>query len=187
MKELASSMLVAGIRAVFDNNCEHARDPKSIISSVNLVDQPLDGAAPVPEDKQELCMMSWTRKDMKNDPKVVEAQFARLRTTTDKLANVNNYATFEPVAEFDSGVFMVGGKFNQERYDTIMQALDEVSTELGVPNPLSCSKVLKPKADFHDIRWAMFDLEANLAIQTVLPTQVNLKPIRPETNGAVKA
>jgi hypothetical protein len=47
--------------------------------------------------------------------------------------------------------------------------------------------VLKPKADFHDIRWAMFDLEANLAIQTVLPTQVNLKPIRPETNGAVKA
>ncbi len=187
MKELAPTMLKAGVLAVFDNNCENARDPKKIISSVNLVDKPLDGAPYVPEDKQELCMMSWTKKDLKNDPKMVEAQFARLRTTADKLANVNNYATFEPVAEFDGGVFMVGGKFNQERYDTIMEALNEVSEQLGVPNPLSCSKVLKPKADFHEIRWALFDLEANLAIQTVLPTQINLKPIRPEANGAATA
>lgn len=186
MKEMAPKLQAIGVTAVFDNNCEHAKDPKKIISSVNLADKLPEDAVPLPDEKREKLMCSWTKKDMKNDPATVEAQFCKLRTTADRLANINNYAAFEPVAEFDSEVFLVGGKFNQERYDTIMQALDEVSQELGVPNPLSCSKVLRPKADFHTIRWAMFDLEANLKIQAVLPTQINLKPIRPDNGVAAE-
>jgi hypothetical protein len=40
--------------------------------------------------------------------------------------------------------------------------------------------VLKPKPDFHERRWRQFDLETNLQLQAVLPTQINLKPIRPK-------
>ena len=58
--------------------------------------------------------------------------------------------------------------------------LTAVATKFEVDNPLSCGKVLKPKADFHERRWQQFDLETNLQLQTVLPTQVNLKPIRPD-------
>jgi len=175
MNELKPVLQEAGLLAVFTHNCEHADDPKAILSSVNLMDKADEETTPT-----EVCMFSWTKKNMGNNAKAVEAEFARTLTADGKKANVNNYVGYEIAASFDTAVFMVNGKFNQERYEAFMEALTAVSERFEVANPLSCGKVLKPKPDFHEKRWTQFDLETNLALQTVLPTQVNLKPIRPD-------
>lgn len=169
INELKPVLHEAGLQAVFTHNVEHASDPKAILSSVNLTDE-----------EGEVCQFSWTRKDLKNDAAQADAEFKRLRTVDGKKADINACAGYEVVAAFNAKVFMVDGKFSRERYDAFVEALKAVSTRFNVDNPLTCGKVLKPKPDFHDRRWSEFDVEANLAIQTVLPTQVNLKPIRPE-------
>lgn len=186
MNELKPALQQAGLLAVFTNNCENAADPDSRISSVNLMDRLPDEdeatAATLADALKEVVQFSWTRKDVANNAKQVEAEFNRILTTEGKKANINNYAGYEVVASFDTSVFMVDGKFNQERYDAFMTALSEVSEKFEVTNPLSCGKVLKPKADFHERRWRQFDLETNLQLQAVLPTQINLKPIRPKSD-----
>ena len=180
MNELKPTLLEAGLEAVFTHNCEHAAEP---ISSVNLMDRlPHEDdatTATLADSLKEIVMCSWTKKNVASDPKQVEAEFNRILTTAGKKPNVNNYYGFELVGTFDAAVFMVGGKFNQERYDAFMEALKDVSEKFGVTNPLSCAKKWTPKPDFHERRWSQFDLETNLALHVVLPTQVNLKPIRP--------
>ena len=191
MNELKPTLLAAGLEAVFIHNCEHAADPKALISSVNLMDRPLDEdddddaakaakEASAPEDsRKEVVMCSWTKKNMESDCAQVEAMFNGILTTEGKKPNINNYYGFDLVGNFDTSVFMVGGKFNQDRYDMFMDALKAVSDHFGVSNPLSCTKQWLPKGDFHERRWTQFDLETNLELHKVLPTQVNLKPIRP--------
>ena len=169
MNLLKPTLIEAGLQAVFEHNTKHADDSKAILSSVNLTDE-----------EKEVCMFTWTRKDLKNAPKQVETEFNRLRMVDGKKANINDCAAFEVVAKFDTGVFMVNDKFNPQRYEAFVDAMAAVAAEYEVENPLSCAKVLVPKADFHDKRWALFDVEANIVIQSVLPTQVNLKPIRPD-------
>lgn len=178
INELKPVLHEAGLQAVFEHNVEHAGQPKEIISSINLVDRREEGDED--EAERQKVQMSWTRKDLKNNAAQVEAEFKRLRTVDGKKADINLFAGYEVVAKFDAAVFMVDGKFNRERYDAFVEAMKEVSARFNVDNPLTCGKVLKPKPDFHDRRWSQFDVEANLTIQTVLPTQVNLKPIRPE-------
>jgi len=184
MNELKPTLIDEGLQAVFDHNSQHAGDSKAQISSVNLMDRlpdedEADGRS-VAEALKEVCMFSWLRKDLKNNPKQVEAEFNRLRKVDGKKANINDYAGYEVVAQFNTDVFMVDGKFNKERYVAFITALKEVSEQFEVDMPLTCAKVLKPKADFHDKRWQDFDVESNIALQAVLPTQCNLKPIRPE-------
>lgn len=184
MNELKPTLIEAGLQAVFEHNSTNAGNSKAQISSVNLKDRlPEDEEATATDvaEVQEICMFSWIRKDLKNNPKQVEAEFNRLRKVDGKKANINDYAGYEIAAQFDTQVFMVDGKFNRERYEAFMEALTEVSERFAVDNPLSCAKVLKPKADFHDKRWQDFDVETNIVIHTVLPTQCNLKPVR--TNG----
>jgi len=184
MNELKPTLQKAGLEAVFTHNCDNAADPDCRISSVNLMDRLPDEdeatAATVADALKEVVQFSWTRKDIANNAKQVEAEFNRILTTEGKKANINNYAGYEVVASFDTSVFMVDGKFSQERYEAFMEALNEVSEKFEVSNPLSCGKVLKPKPDFHERRWRQFDLETNLQLQAVLPTQINLKPIRPK-------
>lgn len=170
INELKPDLHEAGLQAVFEHNVEHADDPKQIISSVNLLD----------ESNGEIVQFSWSRKNLKNDPKQVVAEFKGVRRVDGKKADINEYAAYAVVAKFDDKVFIVDGKFSQTRYDAFMAALDTVSAKLKVENPLSCGKVLLPKADFHERRWSEFDVETNLAIHSVLPTQVSLEPIRPE-------
>lgn len=176
INELKPDLIEAGLQAVFEHNTAHAGNPKEIISSVNLQAEadPDDATAPV-----EVCMFSWTKKDLKNNYKQVDAEFKRLRTTDGKKADINQFAGFEVVAKFDTAVFMVDGKFSNERYQAFMTALADVAAKFEVDNPLSCGKVLVPKPDFHEKRWSIFDVESNIAIQAVLPTQCNLKPVRP--------
>lgn len=169
INEIQPVLREAGLKAVFTHNCEHAVEPKALISSVNLTD-----------DEGEVVQFSWTKKDLKNNSKAVSAEFDRVRNLQGKKVDKNAYVGYEVAATFDTDVFMVSGTFNMERYEAFMTALNEVSAVYQVPNPLTCGKVLKPKADFHARRWQDFDLDTNLQLQMVLPTQVNLKPLRPE-------
>lgn len=170
INELKPDLHDAGLQAVFTHNVEHADDPKQIISSVNL----LDSAS------GEIVQFSWSRKNLKNDPKQVSTEFKGIRRTDGKKADINDYAAYAPVTKFDEKVFIVDGKFSQQRYDAFMAALNTVAAKFKVENPLSCGKVLLPKPDFHEKRWAEFDVETNRVLHTVLPTQVSLEPIRPE-------
>ena len=184
MNELKPTLIEAGLQAVFTHNSAHAENTKAQISSVNLMDRlPDEEQQPDEEQPKEVCMFSWTRKNTANNPKQVEAEFNGLRTLHGKRANINDYAGYEVVAKFDASVFMVGGKFSQERFNAYMVALAEVSARFEVDNPLSCGKVLVPKPDFHERRWSDFDVVSNIAIHSVLPTQCNLKPIRPDADG----
>lgn len=181
--ELTPILRKAGLTEVFNTNCT-AESTKDRISSVNIVDVKMG----VPEHKQEpngeICMLTWTKKDVKNDAKAVETAFNALRTTEDKRPNVNNYVRWMPVASFDSSAFIVNDRFDEERYNEFNEAIALVAKRLGIDNPLSCARILKPVADFHEtIRWQQFDGDANAIIHSVLPTQVNLKAIRPEANG----
>ena len=181
MNELKPTLLEAGIAAVFEHNCAHAGDTEALISSVKLMDKlPDDADAIAPTlALKEAVMCTWTKKNGSSDASAVEAEFKHILTTAGKKPNVNNYYGFELVGTFDTSVFKMGGKFSQERYDAFVAALQEVSDTFGVDNPLSCAKQWTPKPDFHERRWQQFDVKTNLALQAVLPTQVNLKPIRP--------
>lgn len=172
IKELKPTLVEAGLSAIFAHNCANPTDPKARVSSINLIDDDPDAV--------ETLRVTWQKKNLKNDPKQVVAEFDSLRTVDDKRANINDHAAYAVVADFDADVFSVNGKFDQQRYDDFVEALTVVSERYKVPMPLSCAKVLVPKADFHDRRWSVFDIETNLVIQAVLPTQVNLTPIRPE-------
>jgi hypothetical protein len=166
---LKPELVDAGLEAVFENNCQ---PDKAVISSVNLADT----------ETGQTVQFTWTRKNLKcSKPSVTEA-FSVLRTVEGKKANINDYVYYVTVAEFDGSVFMVNGKFNEERYAAFVNALQDVSDQFGVANPLSCGKALKVKPDFHDRRWKDFDPETNRELQTVLPTQVGLEPIRQEAS-----
>jgi len=178
MNELKPELQKAGLEAVFAYNSVHANDPTKLISSVNLVGQLPEGDTATP-DVPEMVQFTWTKKNLASDSTQVEAEFNRILTTAGKKPNINNYYGFEIAATFDTAVFMVGGKFNEDRYKAFMEALKAVSETFEVPNPLSCAKNWTAKPDFHERRWTQFDLETNLELQTVLPTQLNLKPIRP--------
>ena len=77
-------------------------------------------------------------------------------------------------AEFDSKVFLgQDGRFSQERYDAITEAMDRVSKELGITNPLTTSEVVVPLPDFDNRRWVDFDAATNLKITELIPNQIN--------------
>lgn len=163
-----------GLDAIFTHNLNNAGDTSTLISSVNLVETPTEAV-----EAPQALQVTWMKKDLKNDPKAVEAEFSRMLTLDGKKANINNYVEYEVVAKFNSDAFKDSkGKFSQDQYDSFTQAVSAVAIQLGIDNPLVCSKVLVPKADFHEKRWRTFGLEDNLSLQAVLPTQVNLKPIR---------
>lgn len=184
MNELKPILLKTGLEAVFTHNSANAADPKALISSVNLMDGVPDEdtatAETLADALKEVCMFTWTKKDTACDAKQVDEEFKRIVTLEGRKANINNYVAYEVVASFDTSVFKVDGKFNQERYDAYIEALKDVSEKFGVDMPLSCGKVLKPKPDFHERRWRVFDVETNLQLQAVLPTQCNLKPVKSE-------
>src|SRR5512139_344992 len=138
MNELKPTLTEAGLQAVFEHNSAHAGDSKAQLSSVNLTD----------EETGEVCMFSWTRKDLKNNPKQVEVEFNRLRTVDGKKANINDCAGFEVAAKFNTDVFMVDGKFSKARYEAFVLAIKAVADKFEVENPLTCGKVLVPKPEF---------------------------------------
>lgn len=180
IKELAPQLQEAGVKFVFGQNVEHGGRTKEMISSVNLVDKDSEQAA---EGTVDRVQFSFVRKDLKNDDAQVKAVFSRLRNVQGKPVKWEDYCEWEIVSKFDTKVFMkkdAAGtpKFNEERYKAFMEAIKEVAEKFKVPMPLISTKVLVPKPDFHDRRFADFDYEANLTLMSVLPTSLSLEAVR---------
>lgn len=178
--ELAPQLQEIGVRAVFSHNMEVSATPKAMISSVNLVDKTHEDDA----ETVDRVMCSWVRKDLKNDPNAVKAMFATIAATkgVKKAEQPNywqNYCEEVVSAKFDAKVFNgKDGKFDRSRYDLFVKALEAVCKQLGVPMPLTPTKVIAPKEGFHDRRFQDFDLETNMLLAAVLPTSTALKAIR---------
>lgn len=180
MKALVPILRKAGLEAVFNANCQ-ATTVEERISSVNLVDVKMGIPETEQEPNGETLMLTWTKKDVKCDDKQVNATFDGLITLANKKANVNNYVRWMPQAKFDESAFVVNGCYDEKRFKAFFDAVGKVAQRLGIDNPLSCASVLKPVPEFHEsLRWQQFDADANLKIHEVLPTQVNLKPNRPD-------
>jgi len=174
-KELAPLLIDAGCQYVFETNCVPGAKP---INSVNLVD-----------DSLSTVMVTWTRKPKAMDAEAVEAFFEGRQTLAKKLANVNDYAAFVPVAAFDAKVFMVldtkgKPKFSQARYDAFNTAMLQVAEQFEVTNPLSCSKVFAIQPDFQERRFEDFDADTNMDLMEVMPTSVSLESVRSQEGDA---
>lgn len=182
MTELRAELVSKGLEYIFNNNVTHAASPDAQIQSVRL--QNVDVEDP---DNTETLTVTWSKKALKTVKDKVTAWFATARTKAGKAANINDYAEWEVAAKFDTSIFddPKTGKFDTLRYQKVLKALDAVTKELKAEkNPLSCGKALKPTEAFFAKRWTDFDLDQNLALVEVLPTQVNLEPVR--TNGDAK-
>ena len=78
MKELVPLLQEAGVEFVFTQNAAREGRPQEMISSVNLVDKASASAA---EGTVDRVQFSWTRRDLKSDPKQVKSFFGMIRTT----------------------------------------------------------------------------------------------------------
>jgi hypothetical protein len=176
MTEIAPVLQAEGLEYVFEHNCACRDNTKLQIKSVNLT-EPVAGDA-----EPEKLQFTWTSRAGKCNRDVVKAHFDGLTTLAGTPADMNKYADYVVVAEFDKEVFVdAKGKFMQVRFDRFKKAMDAVSAELGIENPLTFYKEFKATAEVSDLRFQEFDLEQNLALQLVLPTATALKPIR--SNG----
>lgn len=178
MAELRGELVQQGLEYLFAQN---VINPDKPIQSVRLMT-----VDPEDPDNNETLTVTWTKKATKCVVDVVKGWFAKNKTVQGKQANINDYAEWQVKAKFDESIFCdEKGKFNMERFQKVQAALTEVAEELGASNPLSCGKVLVPVASFNESRrWKDFTAEQNLALTEVLPTQVNLEPVR--TNGDEK-
>lgn len=181
MTTLSGELVDAGVRAVFDNNCKFANDPKAQLSSVKLFDvEHKDDKAPEDTESVPALMVTWTKKGKKMDTAQVNATLKAMTDVNGKKVDANVYAVMGVVASFDTKVFMgADGKFDQERYDMFVDAIDKVAKKLKVPCPLECSKELMVTANCHVDRFKNLSLEDNLTMQRVMPTSVSLEPVVP--------
>lgn len=163
MKELKPAMLPLAVSEIFTQNTTNPNEP---IVSVAFRDE-----------KDNVLRISLVNKFGNLTVPAVEALFKGLKTKDNVEANINNYLARTVEAKFDSAVFKgADGKFDKERYDKIVTALDGVSKELGVANPLSTQIAVEPMPNFSTRRWLDFDLAANLLISKVITNQVTFTP-----------
>ncbi len=177
MKELMPELTAEGLVCVFETNVVHADDPKQQIKSVNLTEPKTSGSAGNPEALQ----FTWTTKPLKLDEKAVKGFFARLVPDFGTTVDINDYAEWVLVADFDKKVFQNDkGRFDQGRFDKFLAKIQEAADELGVDNPLTLSKDFRPVKEAHERRFRELNLAQNLGLHTVLPTSTSLEPVRPE-------
>jgi len=102
--------------------------------------------------------------------------------------DINQYVQFTLKAAFNSKVFLdADGDFQEEIYEQFNQACAAVAKKLGVANPLSATKVLQPKPQFHKERWVNFNVVQNRQLFDVLPNVVTMTPLVTNDKPAVKA
>jgi len=178
--ECAPVLQEAGLLHVFEHNVE-ATSATELISSVNLVDK----ADSEDQETVDRVQFTWSRKNLKNDPEAVKAAFLQVTTKDGLPAKWDDYCEWQLEAAFDASIFMEKDprtkkkKFQQARYDAFMEALKTVCAEHKVDMPLSLTKKLVPKEDFHERRFKDFDVDANLALLGALPNSIALEAIRP--------
>jgi hypothetical protein len=164
MAELKRVMLPDALGELYSHNTERPWQP---ISSVKLQD-----------DNSNVTRVTFTSKYLAAAVAVVEAVFGSIKTKDGKKVDVNNYFTRTMVGEFDSAVFLgADGKFEQKRYDAIMEALDGVCERLKIQSrPLVTHEAVIPMPDFKARRWMDFDAATNQRITDAVPNQINFVP-----------
>lgn len=176
--ELKPDLIQEGVEYVFGHNVNHGGDTKTLISSVKFCDKDQDTLT---EGAQSL-MVSTQKKTTALDAKLVNETLVSMRRADGKPVVADDYVEYAVKASFDTTIFNGADGFSKERYAKIMEALNDVSEELGVDNPLSCHKVMSPKGDWYERRWVDFSLEQNLQLQEVIPCVIAVKAMAP-TNG----
>ena len=89
--------------------------------------------------------------------------------------DVNDYVAKTTQTTFDQSFFLdEDGSFDQGIYDATMIVLESVANRFSKPHPLSTTVVVKPKADFHQVRWSL-GVDAQLALTEALPSTISLK------------
>lgn len=94
--------------------------------------------------------------------------------------NVNKYVAEHLVVGFDSSVFYSGdgGLLNTELYTEMVEAIQEVATRHNVACPISSTKVLRVKPDFHAERWTIGNNENDqTALSEVVKNTVSFTPV----------
>lgn len=176
MAELAPLLVAEGLEYVFTNNCDCREDTKKQIKSVNLTEPKVD------EQEPETVQFTWSTRTGKCDPEVVKAHFASVVTLEGKPADVNKYAEWVILADFDKKALCdAKGRFSQARFDKFKNAIQAVADELGIENPLTFYKEFKATSEMNDLRFKELDPSQNLALHLVLPTSTSLEPVR--SNG----
>lgn len=164
MKKLGPELLKQGVECVISENCEHSSSP---ISSVKLED---------PKGAQ--IMVTLKKQATKFDSARVKTWFSTVTDKQGKPVDPNKYFEWELKAEFNSKVLMHNGKFSQNRFDKFQAAMQVVCEELGLAeNPLTFSKALVAKPEFHERRYEELPFETNLELQSIVPCVAALKPL----------
>lgn len=148
-------------------------NPDSPTTSVKLVQKPICGDdEPAPA---EAVLLSFTAKYSDASAEAVDTAFSELFPHH----NVNRYVVETVAAKFDSNVFLnEKGGFSKKKFDAFKKAIDATAEELGVPSPLTCARVVKPKDTFHTERWKDFTKTAQAKLRAILPNTVSIKALR---------
>ena len=163
MKELKPLMLPDALTELFRHNSTRPWDP---IKSVKLED-----------DNKNVTRITWVAKYKQVAATVVEALFGTLKTVHKTTPNVNDYFCKTMVGTFDSKCFLgPDGRFSQDNYDAVTEAMARVSRQLGIANPLTTEEAVVPLPDFDNRRWTDFDAATNAKIATMVPNQINFVP-----------
>jgi hypothetical protein len=102
--------------------------------------------------------------------------------------DVNDFVHEIVVAKFDSSVFLVNGEFDEKRYEAFKVAIDNAAKCLNIASPLSSSRKVTAKPNFHASRWtAVKTVEQQLALQAVLPASIAGKVICEGTREIVES
>jgi hypothetical protein len=80
--------------------------------------------------------------------------------------NPNKFVEEHLVVGFDTSVFYNGGLLNTELFTEMVEAVQEVAARHGVASPISSTKVLRVKPDFHAERWTIGNNEDDQEILT---------------------
>lgn len=180
MAEIAPTLIAEGLDFVFTHNCDCREDTKKQVKSVNLTEPRTEDLAS--DEAPEAVQFSWSTRAGKCDAEVVKAHFTGLVGTDAKPVDVNKYAEWVIVSDFDKKALLDSkGKFMQARFDKFKKALDAVAEELGIENPLTFYKEFKATPEMNDLRFKELDAAQNLALHLVLPTGTSLEPVR--SNG----
>jgi len=155
--EIKPAVLELGIPEILTINCG---DPDNAVASVRLIDD--TGAEAVVSFKDQY--------------RAVSPQAAVDLLVAFGVKDVNDYLQEEIVPTFDTKAFYTAdGKFNAELFVAVRDALQKVSAQFGLAGELiGKDKVVKPNANFHDLRFRRFSACQNEVLTEVLPNTVSV-------------
>jgi hypothetical protein len=163
VKELRPRLLALGQPALFQLNKGKNAEPAS---SIKLTDSTGAQVRVTMQDKYS----TFTEAG-------VEPLVAILESPLMGVKDPNNYLVETLAAKFDDSIFTVDGNFSQARYDAIKAAMDTVAAKLKIPSPLTVTKVVRLKDDFHVRRNVDFTPEQNLTLAEYAKQTITLLPV----------